>query len=125
MWASFGYFDAPSNRRVLAGFADRVRAGGRVLLDVYDRRFFEARQGSRTNRGVEERTTVRGDRLRAELRYPDGSRDAYEWQVFTPDELERAGAEAGLELLRASAGFVDDASPTGAAPRMQLLFERR
>ena len=36
-WGSFGYFDEATNRRVLRGFADILKPGGRVLIDQINR----------------------------------------------------------------------------------------
>ena len=124
MWASFGYFDSATNAAVLDGFATRLRPGGRLVLDVYHRGFFEARQGERVNRGVRERKTVRGGRLYVELAYPDGERDRLSWQLFAPAELEAAAARVGLSALLRCSGFDERLPPTAEAPRMQLVFER-
>lgn len=72
MWASFGYFDARTNEDVLRGFAERLRLGGRLVLDVYHREFLEAHQGERGLRGVRDSRVVRHGRLHEELEYPDG-----------------------------------------------------
>ena len=46
LWQSFGYFDAATNADVLRQAGDRLRPGGRLLLDLYHRDFFARRQGS-------------------------------------------------------------------------------
>ena len=70
MWASFGYFDAVENERVLASFARRLRPGGRLVLDVHNRTFFEARQGTRELRpGITERSAMANGRRRCEIDY--------------------------------------------------------
>ena len=51
MWASFGYFDAAENERVLGSFARRLRHHGRLVLDVYNRAFFEARAAESASSG--------------------------------------------------------------------------
>jgi SAM-dependent methyltransferase len=47
MWSSFGYLDPAANRRLLALMAARLRKGGRLILDVYNRDFFVTRTGER------------------------------------------------------------------------------
>src|SRR5439155_22236394 len=83
MWQSFGYFDAATNASVLAQMSTRLRPGGRLVLDVYHRGFFEARQGVRTfqSNGIEVTETKRmtGDRLHVSLEYATGERDEFEW----------------------------------------------
>jgi SAM-dependent methyltransferase len=126
MWASFGFFDAETNERVLAGFAERLRSGGRLVLDLYDRAFWEAvGEDARDNRGVLDRKRVTDGRFYTELVYPDGHVDRFDWQLYSAEELVALGEQHGLELVLACAGF-DEARPArGATPRMQLVFERR
>jgi SAM-dependent methyltransferase len=119
LWASFGWFDEAENARVFAGLARRLRPAGRVVLDLYNRAFFEGR-GAETRElapGVTERSDVAGNRRRVELRYPDGPVERFEWQLFSVEELRALGETAGLGLLEAFA------EPEKAA--MQLVFERR
>ena len=40
LWHSFGYFDDAANERVLQQMRERLRPGGRLLLDVYNRAHF-------------------------------------------------------------------------------------
>jgi SAM-dependent methyltransferase len=42
-FSSFGYFDDDGNRRVLCAFADALRPGGRLLLEMHDRDALVAR----------------------------------------------------------------------------------
>jgi len=117
MWASFGYFDAAENERVLASFARRLRPGGRLVLDLHNRTFFEERQGARELRpGITERSTVTAGRRRCEIDYGDGEVDTFEWQLYRPEELEELAGRHGLALVLTSAA--DD------TPSMQLVFER-
>jgi SAM-dependent methyltransferase len=122
MWASFGWFDDATNAAVFASMAARARTT--LVLDVYDPAFFRAHQGPIDNRGVREHKRVRGNRLRTTLDYPDGSRDAFEWRLYEPEELEALGAAAGLRLDAVSAGYTEVA-PTGDAPRVQYVFRRK
>lgn len=117
-WASFGYFEDDENADVLASFRERVRPGGRIVLDLYNRTFFEGRPDAERELagGVRERSTTRGNRRRVELRYPDGHEDVFEWQVFTPDDIHALGNQLGLTLL-AGASSLD-------VPTMQVVFER-
>ena len=117
MWASFGYFDAAENERVLGSFARRLRRGGRLVLDVHNRAFFKSRDGEREMRpGIVERSTMIGDRRRCELDYGDGQVDVFEWQLYVPEELYALGLCHGFSPL------LTVASPELAT--MQLVFER-
>jgi hypothetical protein len=53
VWQSFGYGDAATNTEVLRQMAAHLRPGGRLVLDTYNRDFFETSQGVRetTQRG--------------------------------------------------------------------------
>jgi SAM-dependent methyltransferase len=117
MWASFGYFDAAENERVLDSFARRLRSGGRLVLDVHNRAFFESHAGEREIRpGIVERSTMRGDRRRVELDYGDCHVDVFEWQLYVPEELYTVGQRHGLTPL------LTVAAPE--LPTMQLVLER-
>ena len=45
LWQSFGYFDDETNANVLAQMARRANPRGCVILDIYNRAYFETRQG--------------------------------------------------------------------------------
>jgi SAM-dependent methyltransferase len=119
MWASFGFDDAQTNAATLRGFAACLRPGGRVVLDLYDGAFFEARQGERENRGARDRKSLVEGRLRTELDYGDGDRDVFEWQLYTAEEL---ASLAGAELVLACASFDESAPPRGEHPRLQVVL---
>jgi SAM-dependent methyltransferase len=114
MWASFGYFSERENRRVLALMTSKLRDGGRLVLDLYNREFFESHEGVRELvPGVVETKWVDDRRLHVRLDYGDGSGDELEWELFTPTEIR---SSVGLHCLHE----ISDS----AAPRMQLVFER-
>jgi SAM-dependent methyltransferase len=128
MWASFGFFDDATNEDVLAQMAEKTRADGLLVLDVYDPVWFRARQGprllERDGRHVQEHKWVAGDRLHVTLDYEDRTRDEFEWRLYTPDELRELGERVGLACRAACADFDVAASPHGEAARMQLVFRR-
>ncbi|MFD1511945.1 class I SAM-dependent methyltransferase [Halomarina rubra] len=129
LWQSFGYFDAPTNRAVLAALARRLRPAGRLVLDVYHREFFEAHTGTRTFQidgvGVTETKTMAGDRLSVRLEYDDDAPDdRFEWQLFAPDDLRTLADDVGLRTVDACSDFDEAESPTPETPRMQFVFER-
>lgn len=67
LWQSFGYFDSEGNDELLSAIADRLTERGRLVLDIYNRQFFETRQGvrrvKRGGRTVVETKVMRGRRL--------------------------------------------------------------
>lgn len=124
LWASFGWFDEAENARVFAGLAERLRPGGRLVLDLYNRTFFEGRSPETRELapGVTERSHVAENRRRVEVRYPDGAVDRFEWQLFSAEELRGLGAPAGLSLLEGGRGARDgrDAARLRAALRLRF-----
>ena len=132
MWQSFGHLEPEGDRAMLAQMHNALRDRGRVVLDVYNRRFHESRMGVRTlQRGdttvFEERTIERG-RLRVRLSYDTptvaASLDEFEWTLYDAAELSTMAGEAGLSTVLVCAGF-DEARPvTDEEARMQLVFER-
>ena len=128
LWQSFGYFDEATNRDVLAGMSARLRLGGRLILDVYHREFFEKREGvqvlERLGTTVRATNTVKGNRLTAHLEYKGGGSDTFDWQLYTPDEITALAALCGLRLLLACTWFDEAKPPSPEVPRVQLVFEK-
>ena len=129
LWQSFGYFDEATNAGVLRQAGDRLRPGGRLLLDLYHRDFFERRQGSQEQPigDITVRTTRRmeGHRLSVDVDYgPGRPPDRFEWQLYTPEELRALGEAQGLALVVACAGFDEGRPPSPDLPRMQLILEK-
>jgi SAM-dependent methyltransferase len=129
LWQSFGYFDDATNLGVMRGVAGRMRPGGRFVLDIYHRGFFERHEGERefVRDGVRvvERKQMRGKRLVVSLAYGNtGTRDEFDWRLYTPEEMRELGREAGLRLLTCCSDFDEGKLATPEGPRMQLIFEK-
>ena len=116
MWASFGYFDADENERVLGSFARRLRPGGRLVLDVFNREFFEGRDGERELRpGIAERSWLDGVRRHCEIDYGDGHVDSFDWQLYTAAELEFLAARSALRPV--------ERRPSPLEPHLRLVLQ--
>lgn len=116
MWASFGYFEAEENERVLASIARRLRPGGRLVLDLFNREFFEGRDGERELRpGIVERSWLDGVRRRCEIDFGDGQVDVFDWQLYTAAELEALAARFTFRAVERSASADE--------PSMQLVLQ--
>jgi len=130
LWQSFGYFDPATNAEVLKQIGSKLKPGGRLVLDIYHREFFEHNQEARRfERGgaiVTETKGMNGDRLTVRLDYgPRGGVDVFEWQLFTPDAIRELGERCGFACVLICTSF-DEARPASAdQPRMQIVFERR
>jgi SAM-dependent methyltransferase len=129
MWQSFGYGTPSENAALLGAMAVLLVVNGRLVLDVFNRAFFESRTGSRTmerdGRSIRERIDLEGDRLTTTLDYGSGIEDVFSWQVFTLDELVALARSAALAPVLACATFDEAVPPSAEHPRMQLVFLRR
>jgi SAM-dependent methyltransferase len=84
MWASVGGFDDEANARVFRLLAAKVAPGGVLVLEVFNREFFEPRQGAfEIREGIVETKRIEEDRLYVE--YDRGG--AFEWRLYEPEEL--------------------------------------
>lgn len=129
LWASFGYFDDATNERILRDIARRLRPGGRVIIDVYNREYMISMPASESSEraGVTVKTQRHwiGNRMRVELTYGSGAGDEFEWHVYTPDELSNVCAAAGLDTVLSCAWFNESLPASAEHARMQLVLERR
>lgn len=128
MWQSFGYFDAATNQDVLNQIARKLRPGGRCIVDVYHRMFFEGNQGTRQfereGLRITEAKRMVGDRLTVRLDYGDGRGDMFDWQLYTPEELISLASTCGFRGLLACSDFDEASPPSAEKPRMQLVLEK-
>ena len=128
LWHSFGFFDDAANGRVLAAMAARLRPGGRLLLDVYNRDHFQRQPAEEVaeRNGVQIRTkrSWLGPRLRVELDYDGAPGDRFEWRLYSPEELARTLESLGLRVRIATAWFREALVPSAEHARMQFVAER-
>jgi SAM-dependent methyltransferase len=128
LWQSFGFYDAETNRGVLGQFHDKLRPGGRAILDLYNRDNAIGRppieRARRDGVTIETRRSWTGSRLALELWYDGVLGDRFDWHLYSPDELCAVCNDVGFEVILTCAWF-DEAVP--ASPehvRMQLVLER-
>jgi len=131
LWQSFGYFDDATNVSVLSEMTRALAPGGRLILDLYNRTFFQANQGTRTfetagGKKVIETKELVGNRLRVRLTYESSAQvvDQFDWHLFTPGEISDLAATMGLRTVVACSHFDERSPVSDAVPRMQLVFER-
>jgi SAM-dependent methyltransferase len=124
LWQSFGFFDDAGNEDELRALAGLLRVRGRLVLDVFDRRFFDANVEQRTfgSHGHETRR-LDGERLTVRIEYEDGHADEFSWRVYTPDELTEIATRAGFEPQIVCASFDERRRANGDEPRVQLVLE--
>ena len=129
LWQSFGYFDDETNRDVLRRVAETLRSGGRFVLDVYHRGFFESRLGRREFEvdgvPVVEEKSMDGRRMTVELTYGGEQGDAFEWRLYTPEEIRERASAVGMECVASCTGYDGGTAPSADEARMQFVFEKR
>lgn len=127
LWASFGWFDDATDARILEAIHDRLRPGGRLLIDVYNRDHLAGWPAEENveRGGKRVRTTRRwrGERLTITLEYEDGAREEMAWRVYTPPELMSFVERAGYRQIGTFAWFDERRRPSAEHARMQALFE--
>jgi SAM-dependent methyltransferase len=126
MWASFGYFTPASNRALLAAIHRRLRTGGLLILDIYNRDFFLPRQGTRSGeRGgtrFTERKHIENGTLHVELTYEGRSeRDRFSWQLFDPLSIAALLAATRFDVVTTCTGFDEVRPVTPDDGRMQIV----
>lgn len=125
--ASYGYFDDETNAQLLEQIARHLNPRGSLILDVYNRDYFETRQGgrlvARADRTLWETKELRNTRLQVELDYGD-TRELFTWQIFTPDELAGFVAPRGFDEMLRCANFDENTAPNVDSARMQFIFQR-
>ena len=108
MWASVGGFDDATNAAVFRLLASKLAPAGVLVLELFNREFFEPRQGAFEIRdGIVETKRVDGDRLYVE--YDRGG--SFQWRLYEPEEL---AALTGLAL-----GSVERSTETA---RMRIVL---
>ncbi|MBI3914430.1 MAG: class I SAM-dependent methyltransferase [Chloroflexi bacterium] len=129
LWQSFGHFDEATNAAILQQIACKLNPRGRFILDIYHRDFFATHQGTRDNgRGgarVVETKTMRDNRLLVKLEYAGGAHDAFEWQLYTPDEICNLAASVGLKTMLVCSEYAESVPASADKPRMQIVFEKK
>ena len=76
---------------------------------MFDRRF------------VENAVDVSTERMRIHI---DEGGGAFEWLLYTPEELSAAADGVGLRTLLACSGFSEQAAADASTPRFQVVLER-
>jgi SAM-dependent methyltransferase len=130
LWQSFGYFDETTNADILGQISKKLNPKGRMILDIYHRRFFGEHQGIRSfkkgNLAITEKKSMDGNRLTVQLDYGPGyESDLFEWQLYTPDEICRLVEDLGFVCLAICTDFDEKRPASASSPRMQIVFEKR
>lgn len=132
MWQSLGYFENETNTDILRQMRDKLTPGGRAVVDIFNRAYFERNQGEQRREidgvTVESRGHMDGDRWHSALTYRDArgviEEDHFDWQVWTPEEFTALADACGF-ATRLACAWVDEAiSASPEYARMQIVLER-
>ena len=128
LWQSFGYFDPATNDRVLAHIHSVLRPGGRLLLDLFHRTYFERNEGrispTRDPRCESITNEMKSGRLSSDIAYADGSHETMEFELFTPAEIQRRARRVGFETIEACCWWDGTRPPSVDEQRFQVTLER-
>jgi SAM-dependent methyltransferase len=132
MWQSFCYFDEETNKDLLRQIHGKLAPGGRFIIDMYNRAYYETHQGSHRQKIngiiVESQTSLQGKRLHVILQYKDASGerggDHFDFQIFTPEEFRALAAACGFVPLLICTWSDENIAPSAEAARMQLVLEK-
>jgi SAM-dependent methyltransferase len=132
MWQSFCYFDEATNADLLRQIHHKLRPGGRFIIDMYNRAYYESRQGTQRRQingiTIETNTYLQGNRLHSVLQYRDSSggrgKDHFDFQLFTPDGFSALAASCGFETLLACTWADEHTPPSADVARMQCVLEK-
>lgn len=132
MWQSLGYFDEATNADILRQMREKLTPGGRVVVDIYNRAYYERNQGEKRQTiggvEVESRGYLECHRWHAELTYRDArgviESDHFDWQLFTPKEFTTLADICGFTTQLACAWADETILPSPEHARMQLVLQR-
>jgi SAM-dependent methyltransferase len=128
LWQSFGYFDSATNDRVLTAIHSVLRPGGRLLLDLFHRGYFERNQGrispTRDPRCVSITNDMNGSRLASRIEYANGAEETMDFELFTPGEIIDRARVVGFEAIELCCWWDAERRPSVEVQRFQITLER-
>lgn len=133
MWQSFCYFDEATNADLLRQIHQKLTPGGRFVIDMYNRAYYEEHQGFQRREingiTIDSNTYLQGSRLHSVLQYRDASGerggDHFEFQMFTPDEFCALASACGFAPLLVCTWADENLAPSSEVARMQIVLEKR
>lgn len=129
MWQSFGYFDEATNESIIAQVSEKLRGGGRFILDIYNRNFWEMNQGTkrfeRNGLSITAVNKMEENRLICDLDYGsahDG--DRFDWQLYTLDEIVELASKYRLTYLLSGVESDEKKVVDDQSQQIQIVFEK-
>jgi SAM-dependent methyltransferase len=128
LWQSFGYYSPAENNSILSAISQILRPGGRLVLDIYNKVFFDLHQGTvesiKNGERIVETKSIRGHRLTIDLLYTSSHLDRFDWEIFTEDEICERLAGMGMNRVLSCTGYSEQIPVQPESPRMQIVFEK-
>lgn len=129
MWQSFGYGTDSQNKELIENLRRSLKTDGFVLLDIYNKEFFERFLGERKFESsgvvVTETKTMLNNRLTVKLSYENSKdSDTFDWITFSPQEIKDYMKMLGFECMGAYSNFSTSQIPSIDNPRAQYLFQK-
>ena len=129
MWQSFGYFDEVTNQAILQEISRKLRNGGRFILDIYNRAFWENNQGAkqfeRKGLKIEALNKMQGNRLICELDYgSEHAAESFDWQLYYHDEIIDLVKPFGLHHLLSGVDSDENKEVGEQSQQIQIVFEK-
>ncbi len=132
-WKSFGFFDAALQLEIFRQVHRLLRKGGRLLLDLYNRRYYQeyGQELLRTRAEFDRKGWEEAERYRFMVGHEEsidvgGSKQGrlLDPNMFTPGEVVGIAGNRGLVLVGSCSQYSPDIPASPEHPRMQLIFER-
>lgn len=128
LWNSIGFVSRNVDRTTLTGLHRVIRPDGLLALDMYHPDWLSQnadRPSPRQQRqDVTTRRWLQGGRLHNRIEYSGEHVDDIEFEVYRPEELERAALSAGFEIVSGMVWWDPSVAPGSDHPRYQILFRR-
>ena len=134
MWQSLSYFDEETNANVLRTIHNKLAAGGRLIVDMYNRACFERQQGEQRQEidgvTVESDNYMQDNRWHSVLTYRDAQGaviggDHMDWRLYTPDEFAALAAACGFTTRLVCAWWDENLAPSPDIGRIQITLQRK
>lgn len=132
MWQNLCFFDEKTNAALLRSIFHKLTPGGRFVVDLYNRGYFEHHQGY-TEQVIDGITVksqryLQGNRWHSVLSYSDEHEelggDHMEWQIFTSHEFCTLATACGFIPLLVCTWANENLSPSPDVGCMQVVLEK-
>jgi SAM-dependent methyltransferase len=126
LWNSLGFVGRDADLSMVAGLAQVLRPGGKLVFDLYHPGWLSQneRAGHPDDRGAVVRRWMRGGRCFHEIRYGNGRVDDIQFDVYQPEEIRELSRRAGLVPAADMVWWKTESRPSPSMPRYQLVCTR-